>query len=307
MCLNVPLSVQEDDHSCGQHCVSMVTDYHGVRIPPESPVFADLCRSDGCLDSPGVACSLAELVTDGHVLFASDSMAQIVHPDGSITRPPADARARFSRLRRSKRVFLMEWCRFEEEAVGDGKAVARRPTNAQSAERFPHAYSLMNVLVELEKLPCIIAVDYRLIQPSCSLLHYLVVTSVKETAIKANNPGPRPHQRKNQRIPRSTLETAWARADNDLIAFFPDREKFTGFLLKLLGHVLNFHQGSDVTWIGDLFWESVVKTLRNNDEAIDLIENRLYLMMMQAGPTAVLLRQVLERMEQSEGPVNDDN
>ena len=51
--------------------------------------------------------------------------------------------------------------------------------------------------------------------------------------------------------------------------------------------------GMYITMLGDHFWDSVVKTLRADDEAIKLVKQRHDMMLMPWADTATLLREVL--------------
>ncbi len=297
MVLDVPLSIQHDDKSCGHQNVSMVAQFHGhPEIPIDAPLFRKHQREDGILDSFGISGAFSDLRDDGFVFFGSDSLSQIIEPNGEINDLDPVTAARLSGLKKSKNCFLMEWCRYDEHAKSvDGSTAYQVVTGDNNAqERFPNPIVLLEDLINEHQLPAITPVDFKLINASCGLLHNLTTTGVSKDFITCNNSGPEPNHKKDQIIGRGLYEEAWKGADFDLLIYFKDKASFRKFILALLETILFTGSGIWVHNMPEMVWQSVTRMFKGDEEVINKFKTRLDIMNMPTGTTATLCRRILD-------------
>ncbi len=304
MTLNVPLIEQpQGSNKCGHACVMMVLEFFSNSSHSrtfDNSIFRRLEQDDGRLNSFGVCLALLEFAKQGYVFYATDSLGSI-NQDGQTNPLTEKDHTRVKGLKDSDRVFLMEWYKYSEttEDIVDNTFIVKKVESDQDSfsERFPSSQELLKYAVENFKVPCITPVSWDVISKvnSGGILHNLVVTDVGRDFVRVNNSGP-VNPEKNQLITLDLFNKAWQKSDNDLIILFPGADKFKQFLLRILNHVLNENMGMYIMSIPGTFWESVIKILRDDKETENIIQKRIDMMNMQAGPTATLLRTVLERM-----------
>ena len=293
--LDVPLVIQSDDRSCGQHSVAMIGRFHGFKdLDPFDERITRYQRSDRVLDSFGIALAWLDVCRSnggGGVFYVTEALETLVNVDGERGMQPADMRERRNKLVVSEEAFLVEHLKYEQ----DGNAVML----GDGPKRFPDPLDLLTAVVTHFEIPCVIPVNYCVIDDKASgdtLLHNLVVTGVSDGEVLVNNSGPPPCDEKGQRIGHETLREAWGLADHDLIVPLPDPDVAHRFFLWITDYVLNYDQAMYVRHLPEHFFESVVRTCRGRDDVRQVVQDRHDLMLMH-GPTAQKIEELLSRLE----------
>ncbi|MCK4628175.1 MAG: hypothetical protein KAT56_04185 [Sedimentisphaerales bacterium] len=195
--LDVPLIIQKDDRSCGQHCVAMIGRYFGLKnLDPFDQRITQFQRKDRVLDSFGIVLSFLELFDNDYVFYATRSLNQLVDVNGEIVDPPQDMEERRKRILQSNRVIVFEYAEETEGKI---------------------ASNLLKFTINEAKTPCVVPLYYGEINKNCNMLHNLVVTGYAPETVHVNNSGPEPNAGKNQAHNLECFNKGWSVADYDII------------------------------------------------------------------------------------------
>lgn len=200
--IKVSLVKQPDKNTCGQASVAMIAKYHGVKVsyPQQDtlldPIFEELKRDDGRLDSFGISCALLSIFKNGKIFFASDHMDRIV-TDEKLKPLGKKTKEQLKELSDSKRVFLCEW--FQGKSIETTMTtiavtkppfimVDRKPIRINRTPCLP--FVILEEAVNGCYVPCITPVDDLIIKNRVSPergLHNYVITKMEHSKERDSN------------------------------------------------------------------------------------------------------------------------